>query len=120
MTNITASILRTKVQALLDSGIADPSAQIGISAAQALHLAELLDAISFALEADTQPASHTIASLNLTPRTACKLYASGINTMGDLLRHSEFDLARLPHLDPRAFSEMVDKLRLAGIALRRI
>jgi len=108
--NITAKILRDKVHALHTTGDTENSAHIRISAAEALYIAELLDMSAF----------QTMASLNLTSRTASKLYACKINTMGDLLRYSEYDLARLPQLDNQAFSELIQKMRTAGIFLQRI
>ncbi len=118
--NITAKILRDKVHALHTTGDTENSAHIRISASEALYIADLLDMLADNLASSSVSAFQTMASLNLTSRTASKLYACKINTMGDLLRYSEYDLARLPQLDNQAFSELIQKMRTAGIFLQRI
>ena len=117
---ITAATLREKVNALRAAGMMDTDPFISISVADALYLAELLDLVADELVSSVIPATQTMASLRLSGRTASKLYACGINTMGDLLRYSEYDLARLPPMDNAAFHELMQKLHMANIALQRI
>ena len=117
---ITAQILRDKVVALTEARIENPASQITITAAEALYLADILDAEQRA----TDPTRHiapgrTTAALNVSWRTASELRAAGIRSIGDLLDCSESDLIRLPGVSNAALDEIFTEIRRAGLVLRR-
>ena len=123
-------MLRDKVVALAEARIENPAAQITITAAEALYLADMLDAVQrpMVVEAETAMASElprsvppgrTTTALNVSWRTASELRAAGIRSIGDLLDCSETDLMRLPGVSNAALDEVFTEIRRAGLVLRR-
>jgi len=127
---LTAQILRDKVAALAEARIENPAAQITITPAEALFLADVLDGAvrpshmeaEVALETEVGrhiPAGRTTTALNVSWRTASALRAAGIRSIGDLLDCSETDLMRLPGVSHAALDEIFIEIRRSGLVLRR-
>ncbi len=127
---MTAQILRDKVAALAEARIENPAAQITITPAEALYLADVLDGAARLSSIDAEPAldatinrhipaGRTTTALNVSWRTASELRAAGIRSIGDLLDCSETDLMRLPGVSHAALDEIFTEIRRSGLVLRR-
>lgn len=64
------------------------------------------------------PPSATIEDLHLTTRTRNTLLRGGLNTISDLLMHSEAEVLEISRLHRKGLAELRSKLALNGYSLR--
>lgn len=68
--------------------------------------------------ADPELLSQTISSLELSTRAARALECLGARTLGELIRHTEDDLLRMPNFGQVSLEEVRDRLAQLGLSLR--